>query len=54
MKDYINYVISVINPDGEEINLPASKKDAKHIMAFLRLMYESGFDNMALKKHITK
>lgn len=26
MKDYINYVISVINPDGEEINLPASKK----------------------------
>lgn len=52
MKDYINYVISVINPDGEEVNLPASKKDDKHIMSFLRLMYESGFDNTALMRYI--
>ena len=52
MKDYINYVISVINPDGEEVNLPASKKDDKHIMSFLRLMYESWFDNTALMRYI--
>lgn len=51
MKEYINYVISIINSEGEEINLSASKKDTKHVRAFLRLN-ALGFDNTSLKDYI--
>lgn len=50
--NYLNYVISIIDKSGNEINLPVNENDTKHINAFLRLAADNRFDTSSLMRYI--
>lgn len=52
MKSYLNYVITIINKEGIEENLPSDMTDAKHISAYKRLIKQIGYDKYNINKYI--
>ena len=52
MKKYLDYVVTIINQEGIEDNLPSDKTDTKHISAFKRLMKKNGYDKYNINGYL--